>query len=261
MPIQLRVCRAQHDEPRLGRVFPVQEHHKTQATLQRLVPRDGGIQVQRRLIVSCAEVLETAQVLEVDLPVILPPCPTALRVRSGVEKPAVGIAPQFSDSMQIEADDFIKIFLLRLVAIYTMIGHARRQALPMRTQLLHVEVDPSFFQLGLCGLLSWRRLRDGARQSAPVCDINHSERGNLQSTCSTARTAVEAVPETERLLATLRDEGRVMRGDQCRAWGKRRPQHALRKVWPVKRLPKLPGDGAVRVIAVAPQVAEVDATA
>jgi len=142
-----------------------------------------------------------------------------------------------------------------------MIGDARRQAMPMRTQLLRVEVDPSFFQLGLCGLLSWRRLRDGESQSAPACDINHSARGHLQSTFSTARTAVEEVPETERLLATLRDEGRVMRGDQFRAWVKRRPQHALMKVWPVKRLPKLPGDGAFRVIAVATQVTEVDATA
>ena len=35
MTIQLRICRAQNDEPRLGRVFPVQEHHQTQATLQR----------------------------------------------------------------------------------------------------------------------------------------------------------------------------------------------------------------------------------
>jgi hypothetical protein len=33
------------------------------------------------------------------------------------------------------------------------------------------------------------------------------------------------------------------------------------KVGPVKRLPKLPCDGAFRVIAVATQVAEVDATA
>src|SRR6516165_5403533 len=95
----------------------------------------------------------------------------------------------------------------------------------------------------------------------PACDINHSERVNLQSTFSTARTAVEEVPETACLLATLRDEGRVMRGDQFRAWVKRRPQHALMKVWPVKRLPKLPGDGAFRVIAVATQVTEVDATA
>ena len=114
-----------------------------------------------RRICSCAEVLEAAQVLEVDLPVILPPCPTALRVRAGVEKPAVGVAPQFGDGVQIEADDFINIFLLRLVAVYTVICDARRQAMPMRVQLLLIEVDPGLFLRRLRGLLARRRLRDG----------------------------------------------------------------------------------------------------
>ena len=162
--------------------------------------------------------------------------------------------------MQIEADDFINIFLLRLVAIYTMIGDARRQAMSMRTQLLFVEVDPRVFRLGLRGFLPRRRLRDGERQSAPTCNIDHGERGYLQPAFGAARTAVEEVPEPERLFATLRDEGRVMRRDQFRAWVKRRPQHALMKVWPVKRLPKLPCDRAFSVVAVATQVAEVDAT-
>src|SRR5215218_9849909 len=261
MAIQLRIRRAQNDETWLGRVFPVQENHKTQATLQRLVPHDGGIQVQMRLIFACAEVLEMAQVLEVDLPSIFAPCPTALRVQSGVEKHAVGVAPQFGDGVQIEVNDFITIFLLRIVAIYTMIGEARRQAMPMRTQLLPIEVDPGFFRLGLCGVLSRRRLRNGKRESASACDIDHRERGHLQAPFGTARTAVEEVPETERLLATLREEGRVMRGDQFRARVKRRPQYALMKVRPVKRLPKLPCEGAFRVVAVATEGAEVDATA
>src|SRR5437016_11790682 len=207
-----------------------------------------------------AEVLETAQVLEVDFPIILPPCPASLRVRTGVEKQAVGVAPQFGDRMQIEADDFINIFLLRIIAIHTMILDARRQAMSMRTPVLLVEVDPRVFRLGLRGFLSRRRLRDGERQSAPACDIDHSERGHLQAAFGTMRTAVEEVPEAERLRTTLRDEGRVMRGDQFRAWVKRRPQHALMKVGPVKRLPKLPCDGAFRVVAIATQVAEVDAT-
>ena len=93
-----------------------------------------------------AEVLETAQVLEVDFPIILPPCPASLRVRTGVEKQAVGVAPQFGDRMQIEADDFINIFLLRIIAIHTMILDARRQAMSMRTQWLLVEVDSGFFR-------------------------------------------------------------------------------------------------------------------
>ena len=52
-----------------------------------------------------------------------------------------------------------------------------------------------------------------------------------------------------------------MRGDQFRAWVKRPHEDTLMKVGPVKRLPKLPCDGAFRVVAVATQVAEVDATA
>src|SRR5262247_1274967 len=171
MAMQCRISRAQNDETRFGWVFPVQEHHKTQATLQRLMPHHSGIQVQMRLICSWAKVLEMAQVLEVHLPSIFASCPTALRVRSGVEKQAVGVAPQFGDRMQIEADDCINIFLLRIVAVYTMIGDSRRQAMPMLAQLLRVEVDPGFFRLRLCGLLARRRLRDGQRESAPACDI------------------------------------------------------------------------------------------
>src|SRR5919108_935307 len=261
MTIQFRISRSQNDETRFGWVFPVQEHHNTPATLQRLVPHDGGIQVQMRLIFSCAEVLETAQVLEVNLPSIFASCPTALRVRSGVEKHAVGVAPQFGDRMQIEANNFINIFLLRIVAIYTMVGDARRQAIPMRTQLLLVEVDPGFFRLRLCGVLSRRRLRNSERESAPACDIDHRERGNLQPTFGTTRTAIEEVPEPERLLATLREKGRVMRRDQFRARVERRHQHTLVKVGPVKWFPELPCDGAFRVVAIATQVAEVDTTA
>ena len=143
------------------------------------MPYDGGIQVQMRLIFSCAEILEMAQVLEVDLPVILAPCPASLRVRTGIEKQAVGVAPQLGDRVQIEADDFINIYLLRILAIYTMIGDAQWQAMPMRTQLLRIEVDPRVFRLGLGGFLSRWRLHDGECKSAPACDIDHSERGNL----------------------------------------------------------------------------------
>src|SRR6516162_7528528 len=118
--------------------------------------------------------------------------------------------------MQIEADDGINIFLRRIVAIYTMIGDARRQAMPMRTQLLRVEVDPGLFPRRLRGLLSRRGLRSGERESAPAGDIDHGERGHLQATFGATRTAVEEVSEPERLLTTLREEGRVMRRDQFR---------------------------------------------
>src|SRR4029450_1665998 len=261
MTIQLRISRAQNNEPWLGWVLLVEEHHNAQATLQRLVPHNGGIQVQMRLILPGAEVLETAQVLEVHLAVILLPCPAALRVWTGVEKQAVGVAPQLGDGVELKADDCINRFLLRIVAIYTMIGNARWQAMPMLAQLLRVEVHPGFFPLGRRGVLSRRCLRTGERKSAPACDIHHRACGHLQPAFGTTRTAIEEVSKPECLLATLREEGRIMRGDQFRARVERRHQHALMKVGPVKQLPKLPCDGAFRVIAVATQVAEVDATA
>ena len=105
--------------------------------------------------------------------------------------------------MQIEADDCINILLLRIVAVYTVRGDARRQAMPMRMQLLLIEVDPRLFLRRLRGLRTRRRLRDGQGKSAPACDRHHRARGYLQPACGTTRTAVEEVPEPERLLATL----------------------------------------------------------
>jgi hypothetical protein len=67
--------------------------------------------------------------------------------------------------------------------------------MPMLTQLLLVEVDPGFFRLSLWGLLSRRRLRHSERKSAPACDIDHGERGNLQPTLGTARTTVRLYRE------------------------------------------------------------------
>src|SRR5216683_3289682 len=100
-----------------------------------------------RLIFPCSEVLETAQGLEVDLPVILAPCPTSLRVWTGGEQHAVSVAPQCGDGVQIEANDFLNILLLRIVAVHAMRGAARRQAMPRRTQLLPIEVDPGCFRV------------------------------------------------------------------------------------------------------------------
>src|SRR5262252_5437015 len=188
MPVQPRISRAQHDETRLGWVFPIEKDYKAQATLQRLVPHHGGVHMHMRFLWPRAEVLETVQGLEVDLSIIFTPCPTALRVRTGVEKPAVGVAPQFGDGVQMEADNFINIFFLRVVAIHAMIGDTRWQAMSMLTQLLFVEVDPGFFRLSLCGCLSWRCLRTGERESAAACDIHHCEGGNLQPAFGTTRT-------------------------------------------------------------------------
>src|SRR4029450_5034144 len=144
-----------------------------QAPLERLVPHDGGIQVQMRFLFSCAEVLETAQVLEVDLPSIFAPGSPSLWGRTGVEKQAVGVAPQAGERGQSATDDFINIFLLCIVAIHTMIDDSRRQAMPMRTQLRLVEVDSGFFRRSWHGLLSRRRLRPGERKSAPGWDIDY----------------------------------------------------------------------------------------
>src|SRR5215467_15551209 len=111
--------------------------------------------------------------------------------------------------------------------------------MPMRMQLLLIEVHTCLFLRRLRGLLARRRLRDGQGKSAPACDIHHRERGHLQPAFGTTRTAVEEVPETERLLATLREEGRVMRRDQFRARVECRHQDTLMQVGPGKRRPKL----------------------
>src|ERR671933_2437644 len=112
MAIQLRISRAQHEEPRLGRVFPIEEDYNAQATLKRLVPHHGGIQMHMRFLGPRAEVLEPVQGLEVDLPIIFTPGPTSLWVRTGIEKPAVGVAPQSGDRVQLKAADCINVFLL-----------------------------------------------------------------------------------------------------------------------------------------------------
>src|SRR5262245_12491841 len=230
-------------------------------TCRTLAPDHGGRQRHMRLILPGAEVLATAPVLEGHLAVLCASCPASLRMRTGVEKPAVGVAPPFGAGVPLAADDCIKIFLLRLVAVHPMIWDAQRQAMPMRAQWLRVEVDPGFFQRSLSGFLAWRRLRTGERQSAPACDLHHREGGHLQPPFGTTCTAIDEVPKTKRLLTTLCDAGRIRRREQFRGRGTRCHQHALMTVGPVKWLPTLPGDGAFRVVAVATQVAAVDTTA
>ncbi len=211
MTMPVRIRRAQNDATRRGRGCPVEKDDKAHATLQCLGPPPGSIQRPRRGLCPRAEGLATAQDVAVALPILCAPCPTSLRVRTGGEQPAGGLAPQCGARVPSEADAFITRLRLRLVALHTMRGDARRQARSMRTPLRFGEVDPRVFRRGRRCVRSRRRLRDGERQSAPVCDIDHSERGKLHAACGTRRPAGEAVPETERLLATLRDAGRVMR--------------------------------------------------
>ena len=106
--------------------------------------------------------------------------------------------------------------------------------------------------------LSRWRLRDGQRESAPACDIDYSERVNLQSParlaqplkkCPSPNVCLPLFGRKDASCAEISSE-RV----ECRQ------QHALVKVGLVKRFPELLGDGAFRVVAVATQVA-VDATA
>jgi hypothetical protein len=204
MTIQLRIRRASNEATRLGRGLPVQEDHQAPATLQRLVPHHGSRPMPMRCLCPRAAVLETAHGLAVDLPSLGAPCPTARRVRTGGEQHAVGVAPQCGAGMPIEADDFLTRLLLRRGAVPALRGEARRQARARRVQLLRGAVAPRVVRLGLRGGRSRRRLRAGERQSAPACALHHRERGNLQATCGTTRTAVADVPEPARLLAPLR---------------------------------------------------------
>jgi hypothetical protein len=117
---------AQNAAPPLGRVVPVEEDPKAPATRKRVVPHHGRIQMPMGCFGPGSEVLEPAQGLDVTLSILCAPGPTALRVRTGVENHAVGVAPPCGAGVQIEADNVSQVCLLRLVALHAMIGDARR---------------------------------------------------------------------------------------------------------------------------------------
>jgi hypothetical protein len=261
MIMQSRIRRAQHEATRRGRIFPMEEDHQAQATLKRLVPHHGGRQMPMRVLWPRAAVLETVQGLAGDLPILLTPCPTSLRVRTGGEKHAVSVAPPWGEGMPREADAFLTLFLLRIVTVSTGLGDTRRQAMPRLAQWLRVEGDPGFFRLSLGGGLARRRLRPGASASAPACDLHHRAGGNLPPACGTTRAAMEAVPATARRRITLGEAGRIMRREPCRVRAQRRHEHTRRKGGPGTGRPTLPCDGTGSLGAVATQGAEVDATA
>ena len=210
--VQSQVGRGEENRARLGRVFLIDQHHHTQTPLEGDVPDQRRIHLHMGGLGQCPQSVEAAQVLPVDFAVILAARPFALGMRTGREKPAVGVAPQFGNGVQIETDDFINIFLLRIVAIHTMIVDARWQAMSMLAQLLLVEIHPCRFFF-LCGRRpsGWRCLGAGDREGAAARDIHDGERGDLQAAFGTGGTAVEEVPQPERLLATLRHEGRILR--------------------------------------------------
>jgi hypothetical protein len=260
MPMQRRIRRAPPHATRLGRVWPLEAPHQAPATLPRLGPPHGSLPRPRRCSGPGAEGRDTRHGLDVDLPVRLPPCPAALRGRPGGAPSASGVAPPCGARRPSEADDCSPIVLLRRAALDTMRGEARRPARSRRPPWRFVAVAPRVCRRRRRGGLPRRRRRDGARHSAPPCHLDHGERGSLQAPCGTTRPAVAAGPEPARLCATRWDAGRVRRRDPCRARGERRPQPVLRQVGPGTRLPTRPGDRAGSVVAVAMQVAAVDAT-
>ena len=94
-------------------LFPIDKHHHAQLALEGDMPDQGGIELDMVSLLQGAEVLTAAQVLKGDLAVVFAPAPATLRIRSGIEKHTVGVAPQFRDGMQIERHHLIDVLLLR----------------------------------------------------------------------------------------------------------------------------------------------------
>jgi hypothetical protein len=146
--VQGQLCGGQPDGARLGWGLPVDNDHEAQRALKRDMPDDGRIQMQMVRLRQGAEGLKTVEVLKMDFPIILTPRPAALWVRAGGEKPTVGVASQLGNRVQVETDRFIKVLLLGKVPVHAMLGDLRRQAVPLRTQLLPIKIHSGLF-LGL----------------------------------------------------------------------------------------------------------------
>src|SRR5581483_193897 len=129
--VQPQVGRRQNDVTRPGRVFPINEDDHPQFPLERPVPDDGRVEMEMRFVCQRPEVLKPAQVLPVDLAVVLALAPAPPRMRFGVKEQTVGITTQFGDRVQSETDDFVNVFLLREVAVYGMISDLRWQPMAM----------------------------------------------------------------------------------------------------------------------------------
>lgn len=138
----------QHDVAWLGWGLPVDHDHEAQLAFERDMPDDGCIQMQMVRLRQGAEGLKAAAVVKIDFAILLPPRPTALGVRAGVEKPTVGVAPQLGNRVQVETDSGIKVFLLGKVPVHAMLGDLRRQTVTLLTQLLPVKIHAGLF-LGL----------------------------------------------------------------------------------------------------------------
>lgn len=98
-----------------------------------------------------------------------------------------------------------------------------------------------------------------AGEGAAACHIHDGQRGDFQAALGTGGTAVEEGPEPARLRAPLREDGRILRREPCRArltsdrdapWGEARPGKAT---------PERPRHRALTRVAGATQGAKVDA--
>ena len=83
---QVQSGRGQDDVTRLGGIFPIDEDDHTQLALERDVPNQGRIQLHVVGFLQRAEGVETAEVLKVDLTVVLASRPAALGMRTGIKE-------------------------------------------------------------------------------------------------------------------------------------------------------------------------------
>jgi hypothetical protein len=227
------------------------------------VPDNSRIEMYMVGLLQRAKILKPAQVVKVDLAVVFTLSPWALRMGAAIQEPTVGIAPQLGERMQLEGDDLIEIFLLRKVAVYAVITDTLRQAMPLRAQLLLVEVDAGLFLiLSCCSLgLAWRGLGDGEGESAPACHIHHRHGRNLHAAFRASGTTVEEMPKPEGLFPALGNKGGILSRDQLRARIKCRRQNALMKVRPYKGRPELARNRALGVVTVTTEIAPSDVPA
>src|SRR5262249_24842544 len=158
--VQFQLRRSQDHVRRLGWIFPSDEDDHPELPLERDVPDHGRIERDLWRLLQPAEILNPAEVLKVDLAVILTLPPTWLRMRAGIKEQTAGIAPQLGHRVKLEVNDLIKIFLFRKVAVHAMIFAPLWQAMTLRVQLLLVEINAGLFLflVARCLVIPWRRL-------------------------------------------------------------------------------------------------------
>src|SRR5262245_3893480 len=261
--VQLQIGRGQDNITRLVGIFAIDEDHHAQLALEGDVPDQGRVEMDMVSLLQRTEIFKAAQVLKVDLAVILALRPAALRVRAAIEEQTVGVVAQLRDRVQLKINDCVNIFLFRKVAVYAVVFDAWGQALTLIAQLLLVEINAG---LVLClrarRLVSaGRRLGDRERERAPAGYIHDRQGRNFQPPFRAIRTAVEEVPETESLFAALRKKRGILGRDQFRTRIERRSHDALMKVRPIKGRPELARNRALGVVAVTAQIATGDAPA